>query len=373
MPGPVLIAPDKFKGTLTAPDVAGAIAAGLREERPDVEVRLAPVADGGDGTVDAALAAGYSRMTVPVSGPTGYPVDTEIAYDGETAVVELASASGLALLDPDDLDALGASSDGTGEALLAALSTGARRIVLGVGGSACTDGGAGLLTVLGARVLDVNGNPVAPGGGPLANVGEVDLSGLDPRIAEVEVVLASDVDNPLTGPHGAARVYGPQKGANPEQVELLDSALARYAQAVVAAGGLDVADQPGSGAAGGVGFAALAALGATMRPGVDVVLDLVDFDRRLDGAGLVITGEGALDEQTLHGKAPAGVAARAIEAGIPVVAVAGRCDLTGERLAEAGIDAAYALLDVEPDPQRCMADPAPLLTRLGRTLAQKHL
>lgn len=373
MPGPVLIAPDKFKGTLTAPEVAEAVAAGLRQERPDVELRLAPVADGGDGTVDAALAAGYARMTVPVSGPTGYPVDTEIAYDGETAVVELASASGLALLDPDDLDALGASSDGTGEALLAALNTGAQRIVLGVGGSACTDGGAGLLTVLGARILDTNGNPVAPGGGPLANVGEIDLSGLDPRIGEVELILASDVNNPLTGPNGAAHVYGPQKGANPEQVELLDGALARYAESMRAAGGRDVAEQPGAGAAGGVGFAALAALGATMRPGVDVVLDLVGFDSGLDGAGLVITGEGALDEQTLHGKAPAGVAARAIEAGIPVIAIAGRCDLTQERLAEAGIDAAYALLDVEPDPQRCMADPAPILTTLATTLAKNHL
>lgn len=373
MPGPVLIAPDKFKGTLTAPEVAEAVAAGLRQARPDLELRLAPVADGGDGTVDAALAAGYARMTVPVSGPTGYPVDTEIAYDGDTAVVELASASGLALLDPDDLDALGASSDGTGEALLAALSTGAQRIVLGVGGSACTDGGAGLLTVLGARILDANGNPVAPGGGPLADVGEIDLSGLDPRIGEVELILASDVNNPLTGPNGAAHVYGPQKGANPEQVELLDTALARYAQAMRAAGGRDVAEQPGAGAAGGVGFAALAALGATMRPGVDVVLDLVGFHERLDGAGLVITGEGALDEQTLHGKAPAGVAARAIQAGIPVIAIAGRCDLTQERLAEAGIDAAYALLDVEPDPQRCMADPAPILTTLAATLAENHL
>ncbi|WP_222429504.1 glycerate kinase [Saccharopolyspora dendranthemae] len=373
LPGPVLIAPDKFKGTLTAPEVAEAVAAGLREARPDVELRLAPVADGGDGTVEAALAAGYARMTVPVSGPTGYPVDTEIAYDGETAVVELASASGLALLDPDDLDALGASSDGTGEALLAALNTGVQRIVLGVGGSACTDGGAGLLNVLGVRILDVNGNPVAPGGGPLANVGEIDLSGLDPRIADVELILASDVNNPLTGPNGAAHVYGPQKGADPEQVELLDTALGKYAQAMKAAGGLDVADHPGAGAAGGVGFAALAALGATMRPGVDVVLDLVEFDRHLEGAGLVITGEGALDEQTLHGKAPAGVAARAIAAGIPVIAIAGRCDLTPERLAEAGIDAAHALLDVEPDPQRCMSDPDPILTTLARTLADEHL
>ncbi|MFC7341783.1 glycerate kinase [Saccharopolyspora griseoalba] len=374
MPGPVLIAPDKFKGSLTAPEVAEAVAAGIRAERPDVEIRQAPMADGGDGTVEVALAAGFSRIPLRVSGPVGDPADTAIAVDGETAVVELASASGLSAMDPDDeLEPMAASSDGTGEAVLAALDAGVRRIVLGVGGSACTDGGAGMLTVLGARMLDELGHPIAPGGGPLARVAEVDLSGLDPRLSEVELVLASDVDNPLLGERGAAHVYGPQKGATPEQVRLLDEALGAFSRAMLAAGGRDVAEQPGAGAAGGVGYAALAAMGATMRPGVDIVLELVGFDEQLDGAGLVITGEGSIDEQTLHGKGPAGVAARAVAAGVPAVAVAGVCDLPEARLAEAGFGSVHALSALEQDPQRCMTEAASLLTTLGRDIAKLHL
>ncbi|TDD41820.1 glycerate kinase [Saccharopolyspora elongata] len=373
VPGPVLIAPDKFKGSLTAPQVAEAVAAGLRRARPDAQVRLAPVADGGDGTVQAALASGYAPIPVRVAGPVGEPVDTEIAISGDTAVVELASASGLALLDPEELAPLAASSEGTGEAILMALDAGARTVVLGVGGSASTDGGAGMLTVLGARVLDAADNPLPPGGGPLSRVATVDLSGLDPRLAETEFILASDVDNPLLGERGAAHVYGPQKGADPEQVRFLDEALGNWSRAVLAAGGRDVAEQPGAGAAGGVGYGALAVLGARMRPGVDVILELIDFDRQLEGAGLVIIGEGAIDEQTLHGKGPAGVAARAREAGVPVVAIAGRCDLTPERLREAGVEAAYALTDIEPDPQRCIREAATLLVDLGERLAQNHL
>ncbi|MEU6269664.1 glycerate kinase [Saccharopolyspora shandongensis] len=373
VPGPVLIAPDKFKGSLTAPEVAEAVAAGLRRARPDAQVRLAPVADGGDGTVQAALASGYMSIPVRVAGPVGEPVDTEIAISGDTAVVELASASGLALLDPEELAPLAASSEGTGEAILMALDAGARTVVLGVGGSACTDGGAGMLTVLGARVLDAADNPLPPGGGPLVRVATVDLSGLDPRLAETEFILASDVDNPLLGERGAAHVYGPQKGADPEQVRLLDEALGNWSRAVLAAGGRDVAEQPGAGAAGGVGYGALAVLGARMRPGVDVILELIDFDRQLEGAGLVIIGEGAIDEQTLHGKGPAGVAARAREAGVPVVAIAGRCDLTPERLREAGVEAAYALTDIEPDPQRSIREAATLLVDLGERVAQDHL
>ncbi len=323
--------------------------------------------------MQAALASGYLPIPVRVAGPVGEPVDTEIAIHGDTAVVELASASGLALLEDDELAPLAASSEGTGEAILAALDAGARTVVLGVGGSASTDGGAGLLTVLGARVLDAAGNPLPPGGGPLARVATVDLSGLDPRLADTDFILASDVDNPLLGERGAAHVYGPQKGADPQQVRLLDEALGNWARAVLAAGGRDVAGQPGAGAAGGVGYGALAVLGARMRPGVDVILELIDFDQRLAGAGLVIIGEGALDEQTLHGKGPAGVAARAVEAGIPVVAIAGRCRLSAERLHEVGIRGAYALTDIEPDPQRCMANAASLLADLGERLAHDWL
>lgn len=373
MTGHVLVAPDKFKGSLTAPQVAEAVAAGLRRSRNDVVTCSAPVADGGDGTVRAALASGYRRVPVRVTGPLGRQVDAEFAFDGTTAVVELASASGLVLLDPGELAPLEATSEGTGELIRAALDEGARTLVLGVGGSACTDGGAGMLIALGAELLGGTGNRIGRGGGPLAGLAEADLSGLDPRLVDVDVVLASDVDNPLLGERGAARVYGPQKGADPEQVDVLDAALAHWAEAVVAAGGRDVADEPGAGAAGGVGFAALALLGARRRPGVDVVLELIGFEQQLDGARLVITGEGALDEQTLHGKAPAGVAERAIRAGVPVVAVAGRCELAPERLREAGFAAAYALADREPDPERSMRDGASLLTALGEQIARDWL
>ncbi|CAM05894.1 glycerate kinase [Saccharopolyspora erythraea NRRL 2338] len=373
MPGHVLIAPDKFKGSLTAPGVAEAVADGMRRVRADVDVQVAPVADGGDGTVSAAIASGYRRVPVRVTGPVGEPVDAEIAVDGDTAVVELASASGLAMLDPARLAPMTATSAGTGELVRAALDEGAHTIVLGVGGSACTDGGAGMLGALGARLLAADGSPLPPGGGALAELDKLDLGDLDPRLNSAEVVLASDVDNPLLGPKGAAHVYGPQKGADPAQVEQLDAALARWAHAVSSAGCGDVSGHPGAGAAGGVGFAAIAVLGARRRPGTDVVLDLVGFDRRLAGARLVVTGEGSLDEQTLHGKAPAGVASRASTAGVPVVAVAGRCLLPAQRLHDAGFAAAYALADVEPDPERSMREGAELLVGVGERIAREWL
>ncbi|MBE9375047.1 glycerate kinase [Saccharopolyspora sp. HNM0983] len=373
MAGPVLIAPDKFKGSLTAPGVVEAVAAGIRRERPDVEIREVPVADGGDGTVQAAVAGGFRRLPVQATGPVGDPVDAWIAVRERTAVVELAAVSGLVLLDFDEPAPLAASSEGTGEAIRAALDAGARTVVLGIGGSACTDGGAGMLTVLGARVLDAAGNPVPPGGGPLVNAAELDLSGLDPRLADTEVVLASDVDNPLLGERGAARVYGPQKGADADQVERLEAALTAWEGAVRAATGRDVAAEPGAGAAGGVGFAVLAALGGRMRPGAEVVLEIAGFEEQLAGAGLVVTGEGSLDEQTLHGKGPAAVAGRAAAASVPAVAVAGRNLLSAERAEQAGLRAVYALSDVEPDADRCMREAGALLTGLGEQLARDWL
>jgi glycerate 2-kinase len=373
LPAHILIAPDKFKGSLTAPEAADAVAAGLRRRRRDVDLRIVPVADGGDGTVQAALASGYRPVPVRAQGPVGGLVDTEIALSATTAVVELASASGLALLDPGQLAPLTASSIGTGELIRAALDAGARQIVLGVGGSACTDGGAGMLLALGAKLRDSQGNALPLGGSALANLSEVDLSGLDSRLSDTEIILASDVDNPLLGTRGAASVYGPQKGADQAQVALLDAALARWSQALHAAGGRDVADHPGAGAAGGVGFAALAVLAARRRAGADVVLELVGFDRALSGARLVVTGEGSLDEQTLHGKAPAAVAARAAAAGVPAVAVAGRCALPPERLREAGFAGAYALATREPDPERSMREAASLLASLAEEIAEDWL
>jgi glycerate 2-kinase len=365
----VVVAPDKFKGSLSAPQVAAHLAAGLVHAAPGTEVVQVPVADGGDGTLDAAVSAGYRRVPVCAQGPTGEPVETAHAERDGVAVVEMADVSGLRRLPGGRPAARTASSCGTGEVVRAALDAGCRRIVLGIGGSASTDGGAGLVRALGGRLLDAEGREVGRGGAALASVESLDLADLHPALRDAEVVVASDVDNPLLGPRGAAAVYGPQKGASPADVAELDAALARWARAVQAATGVDVADRPGAGAAGGVGFAAMAVLGATLRPGIDLVLDLVDFRAALPGAGLVVTGEGSLDEQTLHGKAPAGVAAAARAAGVPVVAVAGRSLLDPIDLEATGISAAYALTDIEPDPARCMSEAGLLLEQLATRVA----
>jgi glycerate kinase len=369
----VLVAPDKFKGSLTAEQVAAAIAAGIHDVRPARAVRTVPVADGGDGTVDAALAAGFTPVSVSAHGPTGVLVDAVIAVRDGLAVVETAAACGLVRLPGGRLAPLTATSFGAGDLLRAALDAGCRTIVLGVGGSASTDGGAGMLQALGAGVFDSAGGSLPYGGGALGDVARVDMSTMDGRLVGAEIVLACDVDNPLLGATGAAATFGPQKGADAAQVERLDQGLARWAKVLGAATGRDVADAPGAGAAGGIGYAALAGLGATRRPGIELLLELVGFDEQLAGAELVITGEGSLDEQTLHGKAPAGVAEAARSAGIPVVAVAGRCLLTAERLNAAGIAAAYALSDLEPDPTRSMANAEQLVRQVGARVARDWL
>jgi glycerate kinase len=369
-PGRVLIAADKFKGSLTAVQVAAHVTAGLRTAVPGLDVTALPVADGGDGTVDAAVAAGFARRTVRVTGPLGETVEASYALREGTAVVEMAEASGLRHLPPGVFAPRTATTYGTGELLRAALDAGARSIVLGVGGSATTDGGAGMLVALGARLLDADGAPVAPGGAALASLATADLGGLDPRLAATEVVLASDVDNPLLGPKGAAAVYGPQKGADADDVAVLDAALAHYADVLGAAG---LAAALGAGAAGGIGFGALVALRAAFRPGIDVLLDVLGFADALEGATLVVTGEGSLDEQTLHGKAPVGVARAAAARGVPVAAVCGRLAVTPAALAAAGISAAYPLSAVEPDPARSIAAAGPLLERVSATLAEELL
>jgi glycerate 2-kinase len=371
----ILIAPDKFKGSLSAARVAAAIAAGLRAESPTAELVTIPVADGGDGTVDAAVAAGFERVPVTVAGPTGEPVHASYARRGEVAVVELACACGLMLLPGGRREPLTASSFGAGQVLAAALEAGARRIIFGVGGSASTDGGAALLQALGARVLDYRGRPLGQGlgGGALRDVASLDLSGLHPALRGCSVILATDVTNPLTGPDGAAEVYGPQKGASPVQVIELASGLRRWAAVVAEATGTDRSRAPGAGAAGGVGFAAIAVLGAEPRPGIGLVLDLAGFDAALAGAELVITGEGSLDEQSLSGKAPVGVARAAARRGIPVVAVAGRSTLTEAQLAAVGICAVYPLSDLESDPARSSSEASTLLERVGRVIALDRL
>ncbi|GAA1602821.1 glycerate kinase [Kribbella hippodromi] len=388
----VVIAPDKFKGSLSSPEVAAALTTGIHRAIPHATVITIPVADGGDGTLTAAFAAGYTPIPTPAQGPTGHPRQTTYARNtcttthspqsgcGATAVVELAAVSGLVHLPGGVPAPMTATTYGTGQLIGAAIDAGCTRIILGIGGSASTDGGTGLIHALtGTQTLD--------------------LEKLRRRLRGVEVVVACDVDNPLTGPNGAAAVYGPQKGASPEQVRELDERLSKWADVVAAATGRDLRDVPGAGAAGGVGFAALALLEAELRSGIELVLEMVGFHEKLAGADLVITGEGALDEQTLHGKAVAGVAAAVRSTGsastanrstsgepagggsaecglvgeVPVVVVCGVNRLGDRQLKEVGVRAAYALTDLEPDVERCIAHPRPLLEQLGEQIAVEHL
>lgn len=415
----VLVACDKFKGSLTSDQVRAAVGAGVRAAVPSADVTGILVSDGGDGLLAVALDAGFTSVPVVVSGPTGEPVETAYAVrplpgrdrtairsepgrpDRSPAdrdhpgpprevVVELADACGFLRL-PDGVRApVTASSAGLGEVIAAAVAwERPHRIVAGIGGSASTDGGSGLLTALGARLLDARGHDVPPGALGLESVARIDLSGLvlGPRTGTdtrtdadtgtgtsagtragtgtgTTLVIGCDVVAPLTGPGGAAAVFGPQKGATEAQVARLDAALERWADLVARSTGRDLRGVPGAGAAGGVGFAAVALLGATLRPGVDLALDLADLDPALVGVDLVITGEGSLDAQSLLGKAPIGVARRARAHGIPVLAVCGRRALTDPQARAAGIDAIHALTDLEPDPAICMADAGPLLTAL---------
>jgi glycerate kinase len=377
----VLVAPDKFKGSLSARQVAQHVAAGLRRVVPDLEVDVCPVADGGDGTLDAVRSAGFRRVPVVAAGPTGDPVRTAYAERDGTAVVELADVCGLSRLPGGTLAPMTASSYGVGEVIGAALDAGCATLVLGIGGSASTDGGAGMVQALGARLLDAAGADLPRGGGALAAIDRLDVAGFRPCLPglwdadAIDITVASDVDNPLLGPRGAAAVYGPQKGADAAAVRTLEAALARWAAVVGRDVGVsaDLVARPGAGAAGGVGFAAMALLGARMRAGIELALDLLEFSARLAGARLVITGEGALDEQTLHGKAVAGVAAAARAGGVPVVAVAGRATLRRDELARAGIRAVYPLAGLEPDPRRCMAAAGPLLEQAAARLAADWL
>ena len=374
----VVLAPDKFKGSLTAAEVAARLAAGLARGGYAGATDTVPVADGGDGTIAAALSAGFEPAALDVHGPAGQTVTAAYARRGETAVIEAAQACGLTLLPPGALAPLTATSRGVGELILAARRAGARRIILGVGGVATTDGGAGLLQALGARLTGPAGHELPPGGAALAGLARLDLTGLA-DLAGTEFLLASDVDNPLLGPAGAAAVYGPQKGASAGEVPLLEQGLRRWAEvaeaAVPGSAARPARDAPGAGAAGGIGFAALLFLGAWMRPGIDLLLELASFGPRLDRARLVITGEGSLDPQTLHGKTPVGVAraAAAHDPAVPVVAVAGRSLLSAAELRGAGIAGAYALTDIEADVTRCMTEAGPLLERLAEAIAADWL
>ena len=368
----LVIAPDSFKESLSARAVAEAIAAGWAGVYPDADLLLCPMADGGEGTVDALLSAtGGTLQQTRVSGPLGDPVEARwgLLQDAQ-AIIEMAEASGLHRVEPARRDVLAASSHGTGELIRAALDAGVRRIVLGLGGSATNDGGAGLLAALGVRFLDRAGQELALGGAALASLSQIDLTGLDTRLAQVEVMVAADVDNPLCGPRGASAVFGPQKGASPAQVEQLDAALAHYADVMAATLGEDLRDYPGVGAAGGLGFAARAVLRAAFRPGVELVAELSGLAAAVEGADLVITGEGRLDGQSLHGKTPVGVARIARAAGVPVIALAGSLGEGYQRLYAEGIGAAFSLAPGPLSLEQAMQQAADQLSARAADLAR---
>ncbi len=352
----VVLAPDSFKESMSAAEAAAAMARGVRAVLPDAECVEVPMADGGEGTAAALVAAlGGEWRTVAATDALGRPIEASYGLGADLAVIEVAAAVGIGLVAPADRDVLASSSSGVADLVRDALDAGATRLIVGLGGSATTDGGAGLLAGLGARWLDADGRELPPTPVGLADLDRVDLSGLDPRVAEVSMDLACDVTNPLLGPQGSAAVFGPQKGATPEQVPVLDATLVRVADALVAAGLPDVRDLPGSGAAGGLG-AAFLALGARMRRGVEVVAEAAHLDDAVAGADLVLTGEGSLDRQTLSGKTPAGVAEVAARAGVPVVAFAGRLGEGSDELVGRGFAAVVPITTGPCDLATALAD-----------------
>ncbi|VVP83578.1 Glycerate 2-kinase [Pseudomonas fluorescens] len=369
----IVIAPDSFKDSLSAQGVADAIALGLREVWPDAQLIKFPMADGGEGTVDSILAAcGGERQRLEVRGPLGEQANATWGWlpDSHTAIIEMAEASGLQLVPVDKRDACISSTYGTGELIRAALDEGAQRIILAIGGSATNDGGAGAMQALGVKLFDAQGQPLAPGGLALAQLFRIDLSDIDPRLADVRFDIAADVNNPLCGPHGASAIFGPQKGASPEQVQLLDHALSHFADHCAKALNKDVRDEPGSGAAGGLGFAAKAFLGAQFKAGVEVVAELIGLEADIKGADLVITGEGRFDAQTLRGKTPFGVARFAKQQGVPVIVIAGTLGEDYQALYAHGIDAAFALVSGPMTLEQACSDAPRLLRERASDIAR---
>jgi glycerate kinase len=360
----VVIAPQAFKGSLEAPEVAEAIGRGIKQVWPRSELVILPVADGGEGTVRAMVqASGGRSITTRVLGPLGQPVNASwgILGDGETAVIEMAAASGLPLLRRADRDPLRATTYGTGEVIRHALDQGVRKLIVGIGGSATNDGGAGMAEALGARLLDEAGRDLPRGGGALGRLDRIDTSSLDPRLQDVEVQVACDVNNPLTGPSGASHVYGPQKGADTAMVRELDANLERYAEILKRDLSRDVRDIPGAGAAGGLGAGLLAFTRARLCPGVDIVFEAIKLDQHLQDAQLVFTGEGRMDSQDVYGKAPMEVAKRAHRLGIPSVAIVGSTGRDYRVVFDHGLDAVIGTVNRPMSLDRAIAETGRLI------------
>lgn len=370
------VAPDSFKGSLTALEAASCIERGLKRALVNLAVRKIPMADGGEGTVRALVEATGGRLVrCKVQDPLGRAVRAEfgVTGDGKSAVIEMAAASGMALLKPSERNPMVTTTYGTGQMIKAALDRKVHKIVVGIGGSATNDGGTGMARALGARFLDKAGKALPEGGGALRSLDSVDVSGLDPRIEKVDIEVACDVDNPLYGPKGAARVYAPQKGASPAMVAKLDRGLRRLASVVRRDLDLDISEVPGSGAAGGLGAGLMAFTGGVLRPGIDIVIDTVRLKRRLRGCRLIVTGEGRMDGQTAYGKAPAGVARVAKELGLPVIAISGSLGDEVSRVRSVGIDAYFSALEQSVDEMELSRRGPDMLERcaeeVGRLLA----
>lgn len=371
----IVVAPNAFKGSLTASQAAAAIARGVREVMPDAEIVEVPVADGGDGTVEALVAAKHGEYrSVEVQGPLGDPVTARYGLidSGRTGVVEMAAASGLTLIPTERRDPRQASTYGFGQLLEAVRRDGVSEIVAGIGGSATNDAGAGMAQALGYRLLDASGLDLERGGAALARLTRIDSSGFDRRWLSVKVNVACDVTNPLTGPRGASAVYGPQKGADPQAVRELDAALARFATVVERDLGKQVAEIPGAGAAGGLGAGLVAFLEAHLMPGAPLVVEAAGFDEKLAGADFVITGEGQVDEQTAYGKAPGEVAKRAKAAGVPVYLLAGSKGQGWEALKELGVNSVVTLREEGEDLQQAIRDADRLLSRAAVVACRRH-
>jgi len=370
----ILVAPNALKGSVSAVEAAERISQGLRKSGLDAVLDLMPIADGGDDTMDVLVASGGEVREVEVLDPLGRPIRSQFALlaDGRTAVVEMARASGLRLLEPAERNPLITTTYGTGQLIAAAIRAGANRLIVGIGGSATNDGGVGCALALGLRIEDSEGRSVPGVGGALKRVHRIAADEMMPALNDVEIWVACDVDNPLLGPRGASAVFGPQKGATPEQVQELEANLAHFYGLVARTLGTDVRERPGAGAAGGLGAGLMTFLNGQPRSGVDLVLEYLDLPTRLEGVDLVITAEGRMDSQTLGGKGPIGVARRALEHGIPTIALVGSVGDGEEELNEAGVRAIFPIVPGPMDLQEAMKAGPELLekaaTRVGRVL-----
>ena len=365
----VVLAPDSFKGSASSLEISEWLANGISSEIPECEIIKVPIGDGGEGSLDSVLAAGFSAHLFTVTGPVGNSVDARIGVQGQTALIELAEASGLSKLPMMKLVPLHATSFGTGELIIHALNLGAKKIILAIGGSACTDAGAGALQALGARLLDSAGNEIGHGGVALSECSTIDISNLDSRLQSVEFILASDVDNPLLGPMGAAAIYSPQKGASPGDVAVLEASLSNFSNIA----GRDHVTTAGSGAAGGFGFMAYTFLNAVHRSGIDTFIKLTGFESHCAGTDLVVTGEGMYDSQSLSGKAPIGIYTVASRNSVPVVLICGQAKLGSSTENVPRFVSVYELISYEPDINKCIADPRPIVERIGQAIAKELL